>query len=44
MSAEPQIDIRPLTAERVSDLLGFFDGPAFADNPDPLPAAGAATR
>jgi GNAT superfamily N-acetyltransferase len=34
MSAESRIDIRPLTPARLGDLLRFFDGPAFADNPD----------
>mgnify|MGYP000851772265 FL=1 len=27
------IQILPLTAERVTDFLAFFEGPAFADNP-----------
>jgi len=27
------IEFRDLTPERAEDLLGFFEGPAFADNP-----------
>lgn len=34
MDAEPEITIQRLTPERLDDFLSFFDGPAFADNPD----------
>ncbi len=34
MSAEPEITICRLTPELLDDYLTFFDGPAFADNPD----------
>ena len=28
------VEVRPLTPERLDDFLAFFDGPAFADNPN----------
>ncbi len=34
MKGEPEITIRRLTPELLGDYLAFFDGPAFADNPD----------
>lgn len=33
MSSPSPIEIHPLSPERQADLLGFFEGPAFADNP-----------
>mgnify|MGYP001815235753 FL=1 len=34
MSAEPEVTIRRLVPELLDDYLAFFDGPAFADNPE----------
>jgi GNAT superfamily N-acetyltransferase len=37
MSAELEMTIRRLTPQLLDDYLAFFDGPAFADNPDWAP-------
>ncbi len=37
MGSEAEITIHRLTPERLDDYLAFFDGPAFADNPDWAP-------